>query len=186
MNHRTAARLASALLASGLLALAEPTAVSAALGAQTTRGTAASRAKAAKTAAAKKAAAAKVAAKKAAATPAPTAATDSVYTDVQVDTLAEPNPATFAPRYPAALRARHVGGTVVVQFVVDTAGRPEMQTFKVLSSSDTAFTTAVRSAVAATDFFPALLGGRKVRQLYEQPFTFAVDSVARARGSRPR
>ncbi|GJG86066.1 hypothetical protein tb265_12470 [Gemmatimonadetes bacterium T265] len=116
-----------------------------------------------------------------AAAPAAAARPESTYLATQVDTLAEPNPATFVPRYPPALRARGVRGTVVVQFVVDTAGRPDMGTFKVLSSSDTAFTTAVRTAVARTDFLPALLDGRKVRQLYEQPFTFAVDEVARPR-----
>ncbi len=107
---------------------------------------------------------------------------ESTYVGTQVDTLAEPNPDTFVPRYPPALRARGVRGTVVVQFVVDTNGRPEMRTFKVLSSTDTAFTTAVRTAVARTDFLPALLDGRKVRQLYEQPFTFQVDAVSRPTG----
>ncbi len=122
------------------------------------------------------------------ATPATRAATvaratrpESTYIGSQVDTLAEPNPVTFVPQYPPALRAKGVTGTVVVQFVVDTNGRPEMRTFKVLSSTDTAFTTAVRAAVARTDFLPALLDGRKVRQLYQQPFTFAVDQVARPR-----
>lgn len=104
---------------------------------------------------------------------------ESTYFGFQVDTLAEPNPETFVPRYPPALRAQGVRGTVVAQFVVDTNGRVDMRTFKVLSSSDAAFTTAVRAAVARTDFLPALLDGRKVRQLYEQPFTFQVDEVAR-------
>lgn len=183
-------RLSVALATPALLALACAATFSSALGAQPKHRATAAKARSAKkkTSAAKTSAAKKTktaTAKTAAAKPAPVAArTDSIYTGVQVDTLAEPNPATFVPRYPPGLRARQVGGTVVVQFVVDTTGQVDMGSFKVLSSSDTAFTTSVRAAVARTDFYPALLDGRKVRQLYEQPFTFAVDSVARAGSAR--
>ena len=99
---------------------------------------------------------------------------ESTYYGFQVDTLAEPDAAT-----PPALRAQGVGGLVVVRFVVDTAGRVDMRTFRVLSSDDTAFTRAVRATVARAEFLPALLDGRKVRQYVEQPFTFKVDMVPR-------
>ena len=104
---------------------------------------------------------------------------ESTYYGFQVDTLAEPDPATLVPTYPATLKAQGVSGLVVVRFVVDTAGRVDMRTFRVLSSDDTAFTRAVRATVARAEFLPALLDGRKVRQVVEQPFTFKVDVVQR-------
>ena len=109
---------------------------------------------------------------------------ESTYFGFQVDTLAEPDPATLVPTYPPALRAQGVGGLVVVRFVVDTVGRVDMRTFRVLSSDDTAFTRAVRATVARAEFLPALLDGRKVRQYVEQPFTFKVDVVQRPGAGR--
>lgn len=79
-----------------------------------------------------------------------------------------------APRYPELLRSAGVEGTVTVQFVVDTLGRAEMDSFKVLSVTHELFGNAVRAAVAKSRFFPAEAGGRKVRQLVEQPFVFGL------------
>ncbi|HEY0777508.1 MAG TPA: energy transducer TonB [Gemmatirosa sp.] len=117
------------------------------------------------------------------AAPAPVRAArpESTYYGFEVDTLAEPDPATMVPTYPPVLKAQGVGGTVVVKFVVDTMGRVDMRTFRVLRTDDTAFTRAVRATVARAEFLPALLDGRKVRQYVEQPFTFAVDVVTRPR-----
>ncbi|MEJ7812865.1 MAG: M56 family metallopeptidase [Gemmatimonadaceae bacterium] len=77
------------------------------------------------------------------------------------------------PRYPAALRSAHVQGDVQAQYVVDTAGHPEMSTFKVLKSSDPLFNEAVKEALAGWRFEPAEVGGRKVKQLVQQTFKFA-------------
>jgi len=78
-----------------------------------------------------------------------------------------------APRYPDALRAAGVEGSVVVQFVVDTMGHGDMNTLKVLKSTDEAFTTAVRNALPNMKFKPAEVdAGRKVKQLLQMPFEF--------------
>ena len=111
--------------------------------------------------------------------PARAARPESTYYGFEVDTLAEPDPATLVPTYPPALKAQGVGGTVATKFVVDTTGHVDMRTFRVLRSDDTAFTRAVRATVARAEFLPALLDGRKVRQYVEQPFTFAVEVVRR-------
>jgi TonB family protein len=67
-------------------------------------------------------------------------------------------------------------GEVVVQFVVDTTGRPDMRTLKVLQSSDDLFSESVRRALLRYRFFPAEIAGRKVRQLVKMPFIFSVMS----------
>ena len=78
------------------------------------------------------------------------------------------------PRYPDKLRSANVEGEVLAQFVVDTTGRPEMSTFKLLRSSDDLFTDAVKSALVNMRFYPAEVGARKVKQLLQMPFQFSL------------
>jgi TonB family protein len=78
------------------------------------------------------------------------------------------------PRYPEALKKARVQGEVLVQFVVDTTGRADMRTFKVLRSTDFGFTFAIREVLPRMKFLPAELHGAKVRQMVQQPFTFAL------------
>lgn len=83
-------------------------------------------------------------------------------------------PGSPSPRYPATLRAAGIEGDALVQFVVDTTGRVELKTFAVLRSTHDLFTMAVRAALAEMRFIPAEAGGRRVRQLVQQPFMFAL------------
>jgi hypothetical protein len=62
---------------------------------------------------------------------------------------------------------------VLVQFVVDTSGVPDMRIFRVLQSSSPLFSAAVREALPGLPFAPARLEGRRVRQIVQQPVTFA-------------
>lgn len=100
--------------------------------------------------------------------------TDQAYFDFQVEKQVAPAPGNAGPRYPDMLRSANVEGEVLVQFVVDTTGRAEMGTFKVLKSSHDLFTNSVRQALSAMRFYPAEIGGRKVKQLVQQPFTFSL------------
>src|SRR5437868_793574 len=77
------------------------------------------------------------------------------------------------PAYPAHLRDANISGEVLVQYVVDERGAAEMESFKVLKSSDSEFSESVRRAVSAMTFFPAEVQGKKVKQLVQQPFKFA-------------
>jgi periplasmic protein TonB len=79
-----------------------------------------------------------------------------------------------APRYPEALRMAGVEGRVVAQFVVDVGGRVEEGTVRLLRSDNALFDEAVRAALARMRFTPAEIAGRKVRQLVEMPFVFAL------------
>ncbi|MFL5615464.1 MAG: TonB family protein [Gemmatimonadaceae bacterium] len=74
--------------------------------------------------------------------------------------------------YPPALRSAGVEGEVLAQFVVDTLGRAEMWTFRLLKSTNPAFTSAVRVAVPQIRFIPAEARNQKVRQLVQMPFFF--------------
>lgn len=78
------------------------------------------------------------------------------------------------PRYPSMLESAHVEGRVLAQFVVDTTGHAEMDSFKALSSSNELFTSAVKAVLPRMRFYPAEVGGRKVRQLVQMPFVFNV------------
>jgi protein TonB len=73
------------------------------------------------------------------------------------------------------LRAAGIQGEVIAQFVVDTMGKADMRTFKALRSTHLDFTFEVRSAVVNMDFYPATLGGKKVRQVVQMPFSFCLD-----------
>jgi TonB family protein len=94
------------------------------------------------------------------------------YFDFQVEKRVEPMPNSPAPVYPEALRSVNIEGNVLAQFAVDTTGRADMSTFKVLKETNPMFAAAVRAAVATTTFSPAEVGGRKVRQLVQMPYHF--------------
>ncbi|HEX6601348.1 MAG TPA: TonB family protein [Solirubrobacterales bacterium] len=79
-----------------------------------------------------------------------------------------------SPVYPPMLQSQGVTGQVIAQFVVNTEGRVEMDTFKVIESSHELFTAAVKSALSRMRFQPAEVGGHKVKQLVQQPFVFNV------------
>ena len=79
-----------------------------------------------------------------------------------------------SPRYPEMLRVAGVEGSVVVRFVVDDEGRVEERTVKFVRSDNSLFDEAVRAALGRMRFTPAEIAGKKVRQLVEMPFVFAL------------
>lgn len=106
---------------------------------------------------------------------APNAADGSPRTDRSVDKVVVALPGT-APRYPDMLRQAGVEGDVRAQFVVDTLGRVEPGSLRVLEATHDQFAAAVRTALSSrARFKPAEAGGHKVRQLVEQTFTFRLD-----------
>jgi periplasmic protein TonB len=99
---------------------------------------------------------------------------NQTYFEFQVEKQVAVQPDNPRPRYPDMLRSSNVEGEVLAQFVVDTTGRYENGSFKVLKSSHDLFTAAVRNALPRMRFYPAEVGGRKVKQLVQQPFTFSL------------
>jgi protein TonB len=74
--------------------------------------------------------------------------------------------------YPESMRSSAVEGRVEAQFVVNENGRVETGTFKVLNSTNDAFTQAVRDALSKMRFRPAQIGKTNVSQVVQQAFVF--------------
>jgi protein TonB len=100
--------------------------------------------------------------------------TDQTYFEFQVEKQVSQIPGSMNLRYPDMLRSANVEGEVLVQFVVDTTGRVERGSIKILKSSHELFTNAVNSALPGARYYPAEIGGRKVKQLVQQPFNFTL------------
>lgn len=97
----------------------------------------------------------------------------SVFTADQVEQPAAPDSANpIEIPYPPSLFASHMVGTVIAEFVVDTAGHVEPGTIGIVSSPHPLFSAAVRQALGKAIFRPAMKGSRPVRQLVHQPFEF--------------
>ncbi|MGH7623665.1 MAG: energy transducer TonB [Gemmatimonadaceae bacterium] len=99
---------------------------------------------------------------------------NQTYFEFQVEKQVSPYPGNPAPRYPDMLRSANVEGEVLAQFVVDTTGKADMSQFKVLKSTHDLFTNAVKASLPNMKFYPAEVGGRKVRQLVQMPFQFSL------------
>ncbi len=100
---------------------------------------------------------------------------DQPYFDFQVEKMVVMAPGASGPAYPDMLRSAGIEGTVLAQFVVDTTGRADMSTFKVLKSENDLFSNSVKNALQRMRFLPAEVGGRKVKQLVQQPFQFSLN-----------
>jgi protein TonB len=79
-----------------------------------------------------------------------------------------------APRYPELLRQAGIDGRVVVECVVDTAGRAEPGSVRVVAATNPLFEGPAREAVAASVFRPGRLAGRAVRVRVQVPVVFSV------------
>jgi len=105
----------------------------------------------------------------------PTPVNDNqTYFEFQVEKQVSPLPGNPEPRYPDMLRSANVEGEVLAQFVVDTTGRADMREFKVLKSTHDLFTNAVKATLPNMKFYPAEVGGKKVKQLVQMPFQFSL------------
>lgn len=82
--------------------------------------------------------------------------------------------------YPPDMLAARVGGTVVVEYVVDGEGRIEPRTIGLVSATHPLFAAAVMSgldrAVHGSAYTPAVKDGQPVRQVVQQRFGFSPGS----------
>ena len=101
-------------------------------------------------------------------------APNQTYFEFQVEQAVTPAANASAPRYPDLMRTAGVEGEVLAQFIVGPDGVADVGSFKVLKSTHELFTKAVREALPRMRFNPARVGGRAVRQLVQQPFTFSI------------
>jgi len=109
-----------------------------------------------------------------------------VYIEPELQHPAARDPSSDAPMYPDSLRLHGVEGLVVIRFIVDTGGRADSSTLRLVEATNTGFADAVRSALPRMRFIPAELDGRHVPQLVSQEFRFVITRVDTipARGRR--
>ena len=96
---------------------------------------------------------------------------DQVYAEA----LVEEKPEILSgpvPDYPQILKNAGIEGTVIVQVVIDTAGRAEPNSIKIIRSPNPGFDAPTKNAVRQSLFRPARVHGRPVRVLVQIPFNF--------------
>lgn len=113
------------------------------------------------------------------------AAAQNAYTLLDVDSSAVRDPSSAVPVYPPLLEKQGIEGVAVVRFVVDTTGRADLATFRLVETNHALFAAAVRDALPAMKFRPATVGPAKVRQLVEIPFGFKILRRDANAGRRP-
>lgn len=99
---------------------------------------------------------------------------NQTYFEYQVEKPVMTAPGSPSPRYPDILKSAGVEGEVVVSFTVDTTGHAIISTLNILKSTHELFAAAVRTALPTMRFLPAEVGGKKVKQLVQQPFVFNI------------
>jgi hypothetical protein len=109
---------------------------------------------------------------------------DSIFTEIDVDTAVVRSQSSAAPAYPLELLNKHVEGTVLARYIVDTTGFADTTSLEVLDATHQGFVSAVREALPYMRFSPAKIGSHKVRQLVQQSFTFRI-SPAVAEPAKP-
>jgi len=77
-----------------------------------------------------------------------------------------------APKYPPLLQEAGISGMVELQFIIDTLGRVEAGSVKVLSTTHDPFTEAAVKAIVDRRFRPGRQRGEPIRQLVMQRVRF--------------
>ncbi len=96
---------------------------------------------------------------------------------VFMESLVEEKPEILsAPplRYPPRLQQARIQGRVVVQLILDTLGRAEPSSVKVIQSPDSGFDQQATAYVLHARFSPARNHGRAVRVLLNIPIDFKI------------
>jgi TonB family protein len=81
-------------------------------------------------------------------------------------------PGQMGPPYPEELRDDRPDGIVVVRFVIDTLGRVEGPSLKVVAMTHPLFAASVRATLGRLRYLPASVSGKRVRVQMEQRFEF--------------
>ena len=109
-------------------------------------------------------------------------ARENAALDPRLDVERVPTPVRMQPppiRTPVprtALR-RDGSSSLKVEVLVDTLGKPDMTTFRMIESTSAWLTSGARTAIAQWTFAPALLNGCKVARYYQ----FSASSPPRRR-----
>jgi TonB family protein len=106
-------------------------------------------------------------------------ATNEVDTPAKIVSMPE-------PEFPDSLRAVGVGGSVVIEFIIEANGQLNKESVGIVSATHTKFADAARLAVLEATFAPAMKAQRPVAQIYQLPVTFTPPaSPRRPEGVQP-
>ncbi len=102
---------------------------------------------------------------------------DKMRTNAEVfmEAIVEEKPAVLSGptlQYPALLRQAQIQGRVLIQAIIDTLGRAEPNSVKVLQSPNPGFDQSAKTYVLNALFRPARVHGRAVRVLLQIPVDF--------------
>jgi len=101
-------------------------------------------------------------------------APDAAYAVNQVEVAVVLDPRSPLPRFPQLLKDSGVEGVARLQFVVDTLGRVELESVRVVDATHPLFAAAVQATLPRMRFSPARVGNHRVRQLVEFPIEFRI------------
>ncbi len=101
--------------------------------------------------------------------------TDQPYLEAVVEERPEAILSTcISPRYPAILQQAGIQGSVLAEFIIDTLGRVERGSFKVVNSSHPLFDGPARDAIMSCRYKAGRISGRAVRVRVQQPVNFSI------------
>ena len=78
------------------------------------------------------------------------------------------------PVYPPLLQSAGIEGTVMVQAVIDTMGRVEPASIKIVTSANPGFNESAKQTVMKSLFRPARVYGKAVRVLIQLPVAYTI------------
>jgi len=94
---------------------------------------------------------------------------DSRIVDEPPEMLSHPE-----PRYPEVLRLAGIEGSVTIEAVLDTTGRAEPGSLRVIGDAHPLFAAEAEHVVLASRYRPARMAGRAVRVRVLVPISFAI------------
>ncbi len=99
-------------------------------------------------------------------------AREDAAADPRLEVERVPTPVQMVPPpirrpIPASALRRDGSSSLKVEVLVDTLGKPDMTTFRVIESTSAWLTTGARQAIARWTFEPALRNGCKVPRYYQ-------------------
>ena len=102
--------------------------------------------------------------------------TDQPYMEAVVEERPENIPGTcINPSYPEILRQAGIEGRVTVEFIIDTLGRAERNSIRIINSAHQLFEAPARQTVLSCRYRPGRIQGRAVRVRVQQPITFSIN-----------
>ena len=93
------------------------------------------------------------------------------------ESLVEEKPSVLSapqPSYPESLHRAGIGGRVLVQAIIDTSGRAEPSSVRIVQSPNPGFDSGSRNWILHALFRPARVHGRAVRVLIQVPLDYRI------------